>query len=72
MDDNEIRRKLSGTGWKGEQLTYAFKKIDRKRTGMFEIPIFRFFEQRKIKREIAKRQLASKENAAIKPYQGDF
>ncbi|MEK6933650.1 MAG: PKD domain-containing protein [Nanoarchaeota archaeon] len=68
MDDNEIRRKLSGTGWKGEQLTYAFKKIDRKRTGMFEIPIFRFFEQRKIKREIAKRQLASKENAAIKPY----
>lgn len=56
MDDNEIRRKLSGTGWKGEQLSYAFKKIDGKRTGMFEIPIFRFFEQRKIKREIAKRQ----------------
>lgn len=56
MNDDEIRKKLLGTGWKGEQLNYAFKKIDGKRTGMFEIPIFKFLENRKVKEEIAKRQ----------------
>ncbi len=55
IGDGEIRRKLSNIGWKGEQITYSFKKIDGKRTGMLEIPIFRFFEQRKIRKEIAKR-----------------
>ncbi|MBI2632487.1 PKD domain-containing protein [Candidatus Pacearchaeota archaeon] len=56
MSDNEIRRRLLGTGWKGEQLNYAFKKIDGKRTGMLEIPIFKFLENRKVREEIAKRQ----------------
>jgi hypothetical protein len=56
MSDSEIEKKLKSSGWKGEQISYAFKKIDGKRTGMWEIPIFRFFEQKKIKQEIAKRQ----------------
>ncbi len=56
MSDSEIDKKLKSAGWKGEQTSYAFKKIDGKRTGMWEIPIFRFFEQKKIKQEIAKRQ----------------
>jgi hypothetical protein len=57
LNDNEIRKKLAGAGWKGEQINYAFKKIDGKRTGMFEIPILRPFEKRKIQREILKRQI---------------
>ncbi|MEK6926940.1 MAG: hypothetical protein AABX11_00760 [Nanoarchaeota archaeon] len=54
--DGNTRDRLRGFGWSGEQLNYAFKKIDGKKTGMWEIPIFKFFEQRKIRREIAKRQ----------------
>ncbi|MEM4259232.1 MAG: hypothetical protein QXS38_00505 [Candidatus Pacearchaeota archaeon] len=56
IDDSEIAKKLKTAGWKGEQITYAFKKIDGKRTGMWEIPIFRFFEKRKIEQEIEKRK----------------
>jgi hypothetical protein len=59
LGDADVDKKLRGAGWKGEQITYAFKKIDGKRTGMWEIPIFKFFEQRKIKQEIAKRQTAT-------------
>lgn len=55
-DDTEIAKKLKIVGWKGEQITYAFKKLDGKRTGMFEIPIFRIFEKRKIEQEIEKRK----------------
>ena len=56
VSDEISWKKLSDTDWTGEQLTYAFKKIDGKRTGMLEIPIFRPFERRKMRREIAKRQ----------------
>lgn len=56
LESKEIRHKLKGTGWKNEQITYAFKKIDGKRTGMFEIPIFKMFENRKVRRELEKRQ----------------
>ena len=59
LNDDETSKKLKGAGWKGEQIAYAFKKIDGKRTGMFEIPIFRFFENRKIKAEIESRQAKS-------------
>ncbi len=56
LRDSEIRNKLSQKGWKGEQISYAFKKIDGKRTGMLEIPIFKFFENKKVKEEIGRRQ----------------
>jgi hypothetical protein len=56
LKDSEILKKLKDTGWSGEKISYAFNKIDGKRTGMYEIPIFRFFEQRKVRKEIAKRQ----------------
>ncbi len=57
MEDHNIKIKLEDSGWTHEQLVYAFKKIDGKRTGMFEIPVFRFFEKKKVSQEIAKRQL---------------
>ena len=56
LNDQDSRKKLEEKGWKGEQLTYAFKKIDGKRTGMFEIPIFKSLENKKVKQEIEKRQ----------------
>jgi hypothetical protein len=63
MADSETAKKLKGARWSGEQITYGFKKIDGKRTGMWEIPIFKFLEKRKVKQEIEKR-------AAQKPAQG--
>jgi len=54
--DDEIRRKLKSAKWSGEQITYAFKKIDGKRTGMFEIPVFKWAEKKEVRREIAKRE----------------
>jgi hypothetical protein len=57
LHDSEISKKLKTAGWSNEQITYAFRKLDGKRTGMWEIPIFKFFEQRKVKREIEKRRL---------------
>lgn len=56
MNDNGIRNKLEGFRWSSEQITYTFRKLDGKRTGMWEIPIFKFIENRKVKSEIAKRQ----------------
>ncbi|MFH1425729.1 MAG: PKD domain-containing protein [archaeon] len=55
LKDGEIRKKLSEKKWSGEQITYAFKKIDGKRTGMWEIPLFKFVENRKVKKELEKK-----------------
>ncbi|MEK6888755.1 MAG: PKD domain-containing protein [Nanoarchaeota archaeon] len=56
ITEQEMKKKLLSNGWSGEQISYTAKKLDGKRTGMFEIPIFRFFEQKKIKEEMEKRQ----------------
>jgi hypothetical protein len=56
LTDGDIRKRLVETGWNSEQVVYALKKIDGKRTGMYEIPIFKFMENRKVKKEIEKRQ----------------
>lgn len=56
LTDTDIRKKLRGRKWKREQITYAFKKIDGKRTGMWEIPVFKFMENRKVEAEIRKKQ----------------
>jgi hypothetical protein len=55
--DKEIKIKLKKSGWNIEQIDYAFKKLDGKRTGMFEIPIFKFFENRRVEKEIQKRHV---------------
>src|SRR3989344_1079678 len=56
LRDSEIKSKLKGTGWSNEKITYAFKKIDGRRTGMWEIPLFKMFENKKVRTEIQKRQ----------------
>jgi len=55
MNEEELRSKLRDAKWKGEQITYAIRKAEGKRTGMWEIPVFKYWEQLKIKSEIAKR-----------------
>jgi len=66
LKDGEIRTKLKEKTWSSEQLTYAFKKIDGKRTGMWEIPIFKFVENGKVKKQIEKRQGHSIDTRFIK------
>jgi hypothetical protein len=52
---NEIFSKLKERGWNHEQLDYAWNKLHGKRTGMWEIPIFKGIENREVRRELEKR-----------------
>lgn len=56
LSDSETRKALLEKRWKGEQVSYAFKKIDGKRTGLWEIPLFKFIENKKVKKELEKKQ----------------
>jgi len=52
---SEVFGKLKNVGWINEQLVYSWKKLHGKRTGMWEIPIFKFVEKKQIKKELSKR-----------------
>ncbi|MBI2629456.1 PKD domain-containing protein [Candidatus Pacearchaeota archaeon] len=54
LSDDEIKKRLRSQ-WKGEQIIYAIKKFEGKRVGMWEIPVFRKREQKKMQQEIMKR-----------------
>ncbi len=56
LTDSEIWRKLKDSGWNGERINYATRKLDGKRTGMWEIPIFKGTENRRVREEIERRQ----------------
>ena len=58
IDDGETGGKLRKAKWKNEQIAYAFRKLAGKRTGMPELPFFRFLEKKKITEEIEKRKQA--------------
>jgi len=45
--EKDVIKKLKQTGWKREQVVYALNKVQGKRTGMFEIPIFSIFSKKK-------------------------
>ncbi|MEM3113016.1 MAG: PKD domain-containing protein [Candidatus Pacearchaeota archaeon] len=55
MTDSEIKSQLKTSKWKNEQINYAFNKFYGKRLGMWEIPIFSWYEKRKIRKEMEKR-----------------
>ena len=55
MKDEDIKKKLKEAGWNAEQISYAFKKIDGKRTGMWEIPLLRHSENKTLRKEIGAR-----------------
>lgn len=56
MKKEEIVKKLKEKGWNSEQIDYAYNKLKGKRTGMWEIPVFKLLEQKKIAEELAKRK----------------
>lgn len=62
MSGDETTNKLKKSGWKGEQIEYAARKLEGRRTGMYEIPIFRLFEQKKLNEEMKKRQQSTTGN----------
>jgi len=53
--DNEIKIRLKKSNWKSEQIDYAIKKFEGKRVGMWEIPIFKWRDKKKINEEMMKR-----------------
>lgn len=66
LKDKEISDNLKKSGWKAEQIEYSAKKLDGKRTGMYEIPIFRVFEKMKLRKEMEKRQQQNFKNTSAK------
>ena len=56
LSKDAIFNQLKQRKWSNEQLNYAWKKVNNRRTGMFEIPLFSYFEKRKMKKEMAKRR----------------
>ena len=44
--DKEITQSLKKAGWGSEQITYALKKYEGKRTGMFELPLPNLFKKK--------------------------
>jgi len=56
ISKGDIYDKLKDLDWQNEQLNYVWNKLHGKRTGMWEIPIFKWIENRQVKRELEKRQ----------------
>lgn len=57
-----VFKKLKEMGWTNEQLNYSWNKLHGKRTGMWEIPIFKRSENKKVREELQKRQQIGKSN----------
>ena len=55
MNRNQIINKLQEIGWKRERIIYAWKKLNGQRTGMWEIPVFKWVEKNQVKKELEKR-----------------
>tara|TARA_Y100000310_G_scaffold329588_1_gene399744 strand:- start:59 stop:2821 length:2763 start_codon:yes stop_codon:yes gene_type:complete len=55
LTNSQIISKLRSSGWSGEKINYIMKRIDGKRTGLFEIPLFNLIGKKKIEKEIEKR-----------------
>ena len=56
MSDSQIVDKLSKAKWKRGQINYALKVYSGKRVGMWEIPLFKGRNKKKMEREMAKRR----------------
>lgn len=66
LGKQETFSKLKNYGWTSEQMTYAWNKFKGYRTGMWEIPLFKWFENKKVKEEIEKRK-GTNTNKGINP-----
>lgn len=59
MKESVIVSKLRKSKWRKEQIIYAMKKFKGQRVGMWEIPIFKVFERKKMEKELQKRKRIS-------------
>lgn len=55
LNDEQIKTKLKKERWSGEQVTYAIRKFEGKRVGLWEIPIFSWREKKILRQELEKR-----------------
>lgn len=65
LDKNEIFNRLRQRGWKTEQLNYAWRRLHNQNNLMFEIPIFRIIEKRKVVQELDKRKNLTGSNIGL-------
>ena len=56
MSKGNIFKNLLDMKWSNEQITFAYNRFHGRRTGMYEIPVLKIFEKRKIQLEVEKRQ----------------
>ncbi len=69
LSDSDIKAKLRQQQWSNERIGFAFRKIEGKRLGMLEIPIFTRKEHNEIVKQIENRQKAPVDARFIKrPY----
>jgi len=52
LNKEEMFVKLRDKDWASEQTNYAYRKFKGLRTGMWEIPIFKFLENNRVKKEL--------------------
>ncbi len=62
MGKEEIYSRLLKSRWKKEQINYAWNKYYGLKTGMWEIPVFKYFENKKVREEIQKRRQSGQVN----------
>lgn len=66
LAEQDIVTKLRQQKWSGEHIRYAVRKLDGKRTGMWEIPFFLKKEQLKVHEELTKRHVRRDDGRFIK------
>ncbi|MBS3081627.1 PKD domain-containing protein [Candidatus Pacearchaeota archaeon] len=66
VSDSEIKSKLRQQKWSGEKIRFAFRKIEGRRTAMFEIPLFTRREHKQIVTQISNRQASGVDARFIK------
>jgi PKD repeat protein len=64
--DGATHRNLQSSGWSNEQITYAFKKIDGKSTGMLELPLFGASRKARVQEEMRRRREGGSDAKFIK------
>ncbi|MEK6909142.1 MAG: PKD domain-containing protein [Nanoarchaeota archaeon] len=70
LSDSDIKSRLKQQKWSNERIRFALRKINGKRVGMFEIPIFTWREHKETVKQIADRQPQGVINARFikRPY----
>jgi len=56
LSRKEIYEKLRAKSWNNEQINFAYRKYKGQRTGMWEIPVMKFVEKKKVRNELNKRK----------------